>query len=404
MNIAAHVSPSGDLHAAMVEAILRTSGTHTSRVEQALRAVPRHAFLPHATLEQAYDPDLAVITKTAADGSALSCASVPTLVASMLEQLKVRPGDRIFECGAGTGYNAALLACLASPGGAVTTIDVDPDIAAQAVGALRLAGYPDVRVLVGDGAFGAVTDAPFTRAIVTVGAWDLPSAWWDQLAAGGRLVVPLRWRGQTRAVAFVHDGDGIMRSDSVQLCGFVPMIGQDGEKTAAIDSDGQVSLYWDADQPISPSALTGALTAPRSEAWTEVTVGPYDPFDGIWLRATATDPANCRIAVGKAANDSGLCTPAIAARSPALAEGESLAYFTHRRLEQGPEPPRSRLGAIGHGPHGQELAERLCKHIRAWDTDRSAEPKITARRPGHLPADPTVTAISKQHCSITISY
>jgi protein-L-isoaspartate(D-aspartate) O-methyltransferase len=319
MNTTTGNSIADNQHAAMVEAILRTGGTHTSAVEQALRTVPRHAFLPGATLDQAYDPDLAVITKRAADGSALSCASVPTLVASMLEQLQVRPGDRIFECGAGTGYNAALLACPAGPDGTVTTVDIDADIAASAADALRQTGYPHVRVLAGDGAAGASRDGPFTRAIITVGAWDLPPAWWDQLAPG-RLVVPLRWRGQTRAVAFVHDGYGVMRSDSVQLCGFVPMIGQDGEKTATIDPDGRVSLHWDADQDISPANLAAVLTTPRSEAWSQATVGPYDPFDGIWLRATATDPAICRIAATQAAIDSGLCTPAIASRSPALAK------------------------------------------------------------------------------------
>lgn len=140
MNTTTGNSIADNQHAAMVEAILRTGGTHTSAVEQALRTVPRHAFLPGATLDQAYDPDLAVITKRAADGSALSCASVPTLVASMLEQLQVRPGDRIFECGAGTGYNAALLACPAGPDGTVTTVDIDADIAASAADALRQTG------------------------------------------------------------------------------------------------------------------------------------------------------------------------------------------------------------------------------------------------------------------------
>lgn len=393
------------LHAAMVDTILRTPGPHTARVEQALRAVPRHAFLPEATLKDAYDPDLAVITKTAPDGSALSCASVPTLVASMLEQLLVRPGDRVFECGAGTGYNAALLARLTSPGGTVTTIDIDPEVAGHAARALAHAGYETVRVLTGDGADAAPDDAPFDRSIITVGAWDLPPAWWDQLAPGGRLVVPLRWRGQTRCVAFVRDGDATLRSDSVQLCGFVPMTGQDGEKTATVDKNGWVSLYWDADQPINPAALAGVLTRPRAEAWSDVTVGPYDPFDGIWLRATAADPAICRIAADQAAIDSGLCIPAIATRSPALAEDESLAYFTFRRHEHGPKPRLATLGAIGHGPHGIDLAERLCQHIHRWDTARDAQPAITAyRSPCPPPSRPASRPITKQHCTLTITY
>jgi protein-L-isoaspartate(D-aspartate) O-methyltransferase len=87
-----------------------------------------------------------------------------------------------------------------------------------------------VRVATRDGALGDPDHAPYDRIILTVGAWDIPTAWWDQLTPGGRLVVPLRWRGQTRSIAFTHT-DGLMRSDSVHLCGFVPMLGQEGERT-----------------------------------------------------------------------------------------------------------------------------------------------------------------------------
>lgn len=84
------------------------------RIEAALREVPRHEFVPAATTEEAY-ADQAVITKRASNGASLSCASVPRLVAAMLDQLDVQPGDRVLEIGAGTGYNAALLAHLTGP-------------------------------------------------------------------------------------------------------------------------------------------------------------------------------------------------------------------------------------------------------------------------------------------------
>jgi hypothetical protein len=83
-----------------------------------------------------------------------------------------------------------------------------------------------------------------------VGAWDIPPAWWDQFAPAGRLVVPLRWRGQTQSIAFTH-ADNLLLSDSVHLCGFVPMLGQEGERSGHIDPNGQVTLYWDEDQPDS---------------------------------------------------------------------------------------------------------------------------------------------------------
>ncbi len=102
----------------------------------------------------------------------------------MLAQLDVRPGHRILEIGAGTGYNAALLAHLASPSGRVTTVELDPGIAAEAGKALAAAGYGHVAAVAGDGEYGHAPGAPYDRIIVTAGAWELPAAWADQLAPG----------------------------------------------------------------------------------------------------------------------------------------------------------------------------------------------------------------------------
>jgi protein-L-isoaspartate(D-aspartate) O-methyltransferase len=363
------------LRVSMVDHIKKNGHARTSPVEEATRTVPRHRFVPDVTVEDTY-ADIAVITKRDADGAALSCASVPTIVAMMLDQLDVRPGHRILEIGAGTGYNAALLAQLTGPSGQVTTIDIDTEVSTQARHALDATGYGHVQVITCDGALDDPEHAPYDRIIVTVGAWDLPTSWRDQLVAGGRLVVPLRWRGQSRSVACIRDGD-TLRSDSTDLCGFVPMIGQDGERTGHIDPDGHVSLYWDADQPIDPAELSGVLTQSKTTVWSGSTVGPYDPFDGVWLNLTATEPGTCRIAADRVAVDSDLCTPAIPVRSPVLVEGDSLAYLTVRRLENSAER-RSELGAIGHGPAGHKLAERLCDQIQAWDQDRGAQPVIIA--------------------------
>ncbi len=375
MNTATTGSAPETLRASMVDRIKETGHARSGTVEEALRTIPRHLFVPDATAEDAY-ADIAVITKRDSSGAALSCASVPTVVAMMLDQLDVRPGHRILEIGAGTGYNAALLTHLTGSSGQVTTIDIDPEATAHARRALDATGYGHVQVITRDGVLGDPDNAPYDRIIVTVGAWDLPAAWREQLVPGGSLVVPLRWRGQTRGVAFTRDGD-LLRSDTTDLCGFVPMIGQDGERTGRIDPEGQVALYWDADQPIDPAVLSGVLTRAKTTAWSGATVGPYDPFDGVWLNLTATEPTTCRIAADRAAVDSGLCTPAIPIRSPALVEGDSIAYFTLRRLQDSADR-RSELGAIGHGPTGRQLAERLCEQIRAWDHDRTAQPCITA--------------------------
>ncbi|WP_329793549.1 methyltransferase, FxLD system [Lentzea sp. DG1S-22] len=381
MNITTDSSPEA-LRAAMVDRIKAAGHAHTAAVEQALREVPRHRFVPAAQLTDAY-ANQAVITKRAADGAALSCASVPTVVAMMLDQLDVQPGHRILEIGAGTGYNAALLATLTGPTGHVTTVDIDPGVTAGARAGLDITGFADVEVITADGSLGAPNNAPYDRIIVTVGAFDIPPAWREELAPGGRLVVPLRWRGQTRSVAFVRDDD-LLRSDSVKLCGFVPMIGQDSERSAHLDADEQVTLSWDADQDIDPELLHGVLSTPKTEVWSEVTVGGSEPFDGVWLRMTATESATCRIAADQAAVDSGLCTPAIPSRSPALAEGGSLAYFTYRRVNPDQNGGASaELGAIGHGRAGDRLALRLCDQIRAWGADRTGEPVVIAHSAEH---------------------
>ena len=393
----------GLLHEHMVRHIIDAGAARTGPVVAALRAVPRHAFLPGVPLDQAYDPARAVITKTAEDGAHLSCASVATLVAAMLEHLQVAPGDHVYECGAGTGYNAALLAELAGPGGAVTSADIDAEVTARAAAALRAAGHGTVRVLTRDGAFGAAEDAPFDRIIATVGVWDIPESWFTQLKPGGRMVLPLRWRGQTRGIAFSKHNDGVLRSDSVFLCGFVPMIGQDGERKATIHAEPAIRIHYDIDQAIKPAALDGIFRSPRATTWSGVVVRTDEPVDGIWLRATATDTAVCRIEATPEAAEAGICNPVIRNLSPALIAASSLAYLTSRRI-QGPTA-RIELGAAGHGPDRQVLAERLCEHILTWNTDRTAKPAITAAPlAGTGRQQPVGGAILKKDCAITVTY
>jgi protein-L-isoaspartate(D-aspartate) O-methyltransferase len=387
------------LRTRMVDRIVEAGHARSSRVEEALREIPRHRFVPAAAVEDAY-ADQAVITKRDSDGAALSCASVPSVVAMMLDQLDVRPGDRVLEIGAGTGYNAALLAHLTGPSGQVISVDIDQEVTEQARRALDATGYGHVVVATRDGALGDAEHAPYDRIIATVGAWDLPPAWWAQLVPGGRLVVPLRWRGQTRSVAFTHE-EGRLLSDSVELCGFVPMIGQDGERTGHIDADSRVTLYWDADQPHDPGTLRGVLNRPKTVVWSTVIVEGEEPFDGVWLRLTGAEAGTCRIAADAAAVSAGTCTPAIPIRSPAVVEGDTLAYLGLRRRD---EAGRWELGAIGHGPAAPDLADRMCEQIRAWGCDRSSQPVISAYR-ADVPDDRVLSAyaIPKRHTRLVVS-
>jgi protein-L-isoaspartate(D-aspartate) O-methyltransferase len=389
----------------MVEAIRRGGHAESAEVARAMRTVPRHRFVPLAGIEEAY-ADISVITKTDADGTALSCASTPSIVAMMLDQLDVRPGMRVLEIGAGTGYNAALLAELVGAEGAVTSVDIDVDAVAGARRAIGETGYGCVETVVGDGFEGVPERARFDRVIVTAAPWDLPDAWFDQIVPGGVMVVPLRWRGQTRSVAFRRDADR-WTAVSVELCGFVPMVGADGEHTTALDPEGLVSLYWDADQAIDSAVVRGVLDRPRHEQWSTVMVGGQDPLDGIWLHMTAGDPGTCRIAAQARAAQTGLCTPVILTRSPAIAEGESLAYLTIRRVADHPAGRHIELGAVGHGPAAEHLTDRLCQQIRLWDADRTAVPAIVCQplqEEQSTTAHVGMTVIRKNHVLMRIGY
>ena len=152
-----------------------SAGTfRTDAVKNAFRTVPRHLFLPGVDLQAAYAPK-PVVTKRAEDGTAVSSASSPNIVAKMLEQLDVHPGMRVLEIGSATGINAALLAELVGASGSVVTIELDEDLAEGARTGLATAGYHQVEVICGDGALGDPSGRTFDRIIVTAGAIFTPT-------------------------------------------------------------------------------------------------------------------------------------------------------------------------------------------------------------------------------------
>ncbi|MBB5159157.1 methyltransferase domain-containing protein [Saccharopolyspora phatthalungensis] len=158
-------------------------------VERALRKVPRELFIPGVSVEDAY-ADTAVITKRE-NNMNLSSVSAPNVIADMLNQAH---GQHILEIGSG-GYNAALLREIAGPNGSVTTVDIDEDVTDRARACLDAAGYSDVKVVCADAEFEIESGRRYDLIIVTVGSWDIPTAWVDQLTNDGTLVVPLRTLG-----------------------------------------------------------------------------------------------------------------------------------------------------------------------------------------------------------------
>jgi protein-L-isoaspartate(D-aspartate) O-methyltransferase len=209
----------------MVDQLVTDGLARAAAVRSAFLTVPRHPFVPNATLEEVYDPDRAIVTRVDAAGVPVSSSSAPNIMALMLDRLDLRPGARVLEIGTGTGYNAALLATITGPGGSVTSVDIDPVVTAVARERLDAGGFGSVRVNDGDGWLGEPAGAPYDRIEATVGIWDLSPHWLAQLADGGVLVVPLWLRAGTEAVvAFERRGDRLV-SRSVDPCGFMRLRG-----------------------------------------------------------------------------------------------------------------------------------------------------------------------------------
>lgn len=212
------------LRADLVEQLTRAGLLGDPAIAAAFAAVPRHRFLPGFPLEQAY-ANRAVALKREGD-EWVSSISQPAMVAIMLAQLGLAPGQRVLEVGAGSGYNAALIAQIVGPGGAVVSLELDADLVAAARANLSAAGFAQVQLRHADGAQGAPDAAPFDRIVVTAGAWDLLPAWREQLAPGGRVVLPMTvLPGVMLSLALERRADGLWEAVSARPCGFVLLRG-----------------------------------------------------------------------------------------------------------------------------------------------------------------------------------
>jgi protein-L-isoaspartate(D-aspartate) O-methyltransferase len=223
---------------------LKASGAiESAAVERAFRAVERHRLLETFYYRDAesrrmieHDPghprrdhlaliyaDTALATRHIG-GMPASSTSQASLVARMLELLDLREGMKVLEVGAGTGYNAALLAEIVGDQRLVITMDVLEDVVDQTRRLLASAGYPQIQVLLRDGFVGAAEQAPFDRIVATVGCSDLSPHWAEQLADDGTMLVPLAQASGDPLVLIRKDG-GTLRGRMVERTGFIPVRG-----------------------------------------------------------------------------------------------------------------------------------------------------------------------------------
>ena len=210
------------LRSELVEDLVNQGIIRNQPVRQAFGKVPRHLFVPRVDIVTAYSDQPVFIRWDA--GIPISSSSQPRMMAIMIEQLGLEPGHRVLEIGAGTGYNAAILADIVGESGSIITVDIDQDIVDEAAGNLSKTGCDNVKCICGDGLEGFYKDQPYDRIIVTVGAFDISPHWVDQLKDGGIMVVPLWFKGFSLSVA-LEKRDGELKGLSVSPCLFIPIRG-----------------------------------------------------------------------------------------------------------------------------------------------------------------------------------
>ena len=201
----------------MVAGQLEARGIVDRRVLDAMAKVPRERFVFDRDRRRAYlDMPLRI-----GFGQTIS---QPYMVAIICQTADVREGDRVLDIGTGSGYQAAVLAEL---GGEVHTIERIPELADRAKANLEAAGYDSVEVHVGDGSLGLPEHAPYDAIVVAAAAPDIPTSLYEQLVAGGRLVVPVGGPEGQRLEVIVRSPEGPAVIKSVP-CRFVPLLGAEG--------------------------------------------------------------------------------------------------------------------------------------------------------------------------------
>jgi protein-L-isoaspartate(D-aspartate) O-methyltransferase len=201
----------------MVEYQLRDRGLRDERVLAAMERVPRHEFVPAGQLGEAYEDRPLPIGL----GQTIS---QPYIVALMVGLLRVQPGHRILEIGAGSGYQAAVIAQIAAR---VVGVELVPQLATRAAATLARLGYDNVRIIAGDGTLGFPEEAPYDGIVVAAAAPEIPPPLLEQLAEGGRLVAPVGTRTMQTCVVGVKD-QGVLRLEEGIDCVFVPLLGEHG--------------------------------------------------------------------------------------------------------------------------------------------------------------------------------
>jgi protein-L-isoaspartate(D-aspartate) O-methyltransferase len=201
----------------MVQHHLRNRGISSESVLDAMATVPRELFLPPELEENAYEDRALGIGR----GQTIS---QPWIVAYMTQALEIKPTDRVLEIGTGSGYQAAILSLLARE---VYTIERISELSTSAVFLFEKMGYGTIHSSVGDGTLGLPSHAPYDAIIITAASPRTPEPLIEQLALGGRMILPLESEFY-EVLTLLHKNAGGISTEKLCECRFVPLIGRHG--------------------------------------------------------------------------------------------------------------------------------------------------------------------------------
>jgi protein-L-isoaspartate(D-aspartate) O-methyltransferase len=210
----------------MVARQIRDRGIRSARVLEAMETVPRHLFVPAEFVRGAYADEPLPI----GEGQTIS---QPFMVAAMADALSLEGHERVLEVGCGSGYQAAVLSRLARD---VIAVEVQSVLAVSARERLARLGYANVIVEKGDGSAGWPASAPYDAILVTAAAPEVPKPLIDQLAEGGRLVIPVGG-SQHQELLRIVKREGRTTERSLYSCRFVPLLGRYGWRQDSQDTD-----------------------------------------------------------------------------------------------------------------------------------------------------------------------
>lgn len=318
----------------LVSAVWKEGMVRVKGFIEALESLPRHLFLPDVPLETVYQ-DVAIPLKYDKNGYVIATATQPTMMAIMLDQLKLREGDNVLEIGTASGYNAGIMQKLVG-NGRVTTVELEKDLAEQAERHLMKAKLGMVKVIHADGVLGYAPRATYDRIIATVGVWDIPALWVKQLRDDGVIVAPIWINGVQMSATFTKQPDGSLLSVDNRGCEFVYMRGNDSfpEIRRRIGSS-SLSIISDSVTQIDTVRLHTLLSAEAE--WCNLDrLKPREYWDGLQLYLMLNTPDKAqfflyaieenRVAYGLSGRGIALILPASAIFAPYQSLGIGYSY------------------------------------------------------------------------------